>query len=50
MGSEEDGISTKLLAECNEKAKIPMTGEIASLNVAVSAGIVLYESLRQRMG
>lgn len=50
MGSEEDGISTKLLAESNEKAKIPMTGEIASLNVAVSAGIVLYESLRQRMG
>jgi len=50
MGSEEDGISTKLLAECNEKAKIPMTGEIASLNVAVSAGIVLYESIRQRLG
>ena len=50
MGSEEDGISTKLLAECNEKAKIPMTGEIASLYVAVSAGIVLYESIRQRLG
>jgi len=50
MGSEEDGISTKLLAESNEKAKIPMTGEIASLNVAVSAGIVLYESIRQRLG
>jgi len=50
MGSEEDGISTKLLAESNEKAKIPMTGKIASLNVAVSAGIVLYESIRQRLG
>jgi len=50
MGSEEDGISTKLLGESNEKAKIPMTGEIASLNVAVSAGIILYESLRQRLG
>jgi 23S rRNA (guanosine2251-2'-O)-methyltransferase len=50
MGSEEDGISTKLLAESDMKAKIPMTGEIASLNVAVSAGIVLYESLRQRLG
>jgi len=50
MGSEEDGISTKLLAESDVKAKIPMVGEIASLNVAVSAGIILYESLRQRMG
>ena len=50
MGSEEDGISTKLLAESNEKAKIPMTGKISSLNVAVSAGIILYESLRQRLG
>jgi 23S rRNA (guanosine2251-2'-O)-methyltransferase len=50
VGSEEDGISTKLLAESNEKAKIPMTGQIASLNVAVSAGIVLYESIRQRLG
>jgi 23S rRNA (guanosine2251-2'-O)-methyltransferase len=50
MGSEEDGISTKLLAESDIKAKIPMVGEIASLNVAVSAGIILYESLRQRMG
>lgn len=50
MGSEEDGISTKLLAESDVKAKIPMVGKIASLNVAVSAGIILYESLRQRMG
>jgi 23S rRNA (guanosine2251-2'-O)-methyltransferase len=50
MGSEEDGISTKLLTESDVKAKIPMVGKIASLNVAVSAGIILYESLRQRMG
>lgn len=50
MGSEEDGISTKLLSESDIKAKIPMVGEIESLNVAVSAGIILYEGLRQRMG
>ncbi|MDX1350174.1 MAG: 23S rRNA (guanosine(2251)-2'-O)-methyltransferase RlmB [Putridiphycobacter sp.] len=50
MGSEEDGISTKLLAEASEKAKIPMQGEIASLNVAVAAGIAMYEGLRQRLG
>lgn len=50
MGSEEDGISTKLMGEASYKAKIPMQGEIASLNVAVAAGIIMYEALRQRLG
>ena len=49
MGSEEDGVSTKLLAECDQKAKIPMHGEIASLNVSVAAGVMLYEASRQRL-
>lgn len=49
MGSEEDGVSTKLLAECDQKAKIPMQGEIASLNVSVAAGVMLYEASRQRL-
>lgn len=49
MGSEEDGVSTKLLAESDVKAKIPMEGTIASLNVSVSAGIMLYECTRQRL-
>ncbi|MDA7804346.1 23S rRNA (guanosine(2251)-2'-O)-methyltransferase RlmB [Crocinitomix sp.] len=49
MGSEEDGVSTKILAEADIKAKIPMTGTIDSLNVAVSAGIMMYEVSRQRM-
>jgi tRNA G18 (ribose-2'-O)-methylase SpoU len=31
------------------KAKIPMSGTIASLNVSVSAGIMMYETSRQRM-
>lgn len=49
LGSEEDGVSAKLLAESDVKAKIPMVGTIASLNVSVSAGIILYESSRQRL-
>ncbi len=49
MGSEEDGVSTKILADTDVKAKIPMSGTIESLNVSVSAGIMLYESVRQRM-
>lgn len=48
MGSEEDGVSKEYLKVSDDKIKIPMTGSIASLNVAVSAGIVMYEVNRQR--
>ena len=48
LGSEEDGISEEFLQMCNNKTKIPMTGTIGSLNVSVSAGVVLYEAVRQR--
>lgn len=49
LGSEEDGVSLRLIADSDLKAKIPMQGMISSLNVSVSAGIMLYEVLRQRM-
>lgn len=48
LGSEEDGISPEYLKLCDHLVKIPMAGKIESLNVSVSAGIILYESLRQR--
>jgi len=48
MGSEEDGISEEYLKLCDAVAKIPIAGKIESLNVSVSAGIILYEVLRQR--
>lgn len=48
MGSEEDGVSKEYLKVSDDKVKIPMQGTIASLNVAVSAGIVMYEVNRQR--
>jgi len=48
MGSEEDGISGEYLKRSDFKAKIPLMGEIQSLNVSVAAGIILYEALRQR--
>jgi 23S rRNA (guanosine2251-2'-O)-methyltransferase len=50
LGSEEDGISTDLIRISDHLAKIPMHGEIESLNVSVSAGIILYEAVRQRLG
>lgn len=48
LGSEEDGISPTLLKEADQLVKIPMYGNIASLNVSVSAGIALYEVIRQK--
>lgn len=49
LGSEEDGITSDLLNMADIKAKIPMRGEIASMNVGVSAGIILYEKTRQEL-
>jgi len=49
LGSEEDGITSDLLNLSDIKARIPMIGEIASLNVSVSAGMILYEKTRQEL-
>ncbi|UOE46372.1 23S rRNA (guanosine(2251)-2'-O)-methyltransferase RlmB [Mucilaginibacter sp. SMC90] len=48
MGSEEDGIRNEIIRISDHLAKIPMFGEIESLNVSVSTGIILYEAIRQR--
>ena len=50
MGSEEDGISGEYLKLCDHKAKIPLLGEIQSLNVSVACGVLLYEVVKQRVG
>ena len=49
MGSEEDGISNEVLTLCDARVKIPLKGDIASLNVSVAAGVVLYEAVSQRL-
>ncbi len=48
LGSEENGISSEILKISDVKTKIPMMGNIASLNVSVASGIILYECIRQR--
>jgi len=48
MGSEESGISPEYLKRSDDQVKIPMKGSIASLNVSVASGIVLFEAVRQR--
>lgn len=49
MGSEDTGISSDVLRVCDEFASIPMLGHIASLNVSVAAGVIMYEVVRQRL-
>lgn len=49
MGSEMDGITSDLINMADISCKIPMRGEIASLNVGVATGMVLYEKLRQEL-
>lgn len=47
MGNEETGISNELINRVQHIGKIPMTGGISSMNVAVAAGIVMYEAVRK---
>ena len=48
MGSEDEGISPVFLDMANKQVKIPITGEIESLNVAAATAMALYEVNRQR--
>ena len=48
MGNEETGISNELLKISDVRAKLPIVGEVSSLNVSVAAGVFLYEALEQR--
>ena len=48
MGAEDKGVSKDIIKISDELLKIPMAGEIESLNVSVAAGILIYEAIRQR--
>lgn len=48
MGSEDRGINPSILKVVDAKAKLPLLGEIESLNVSVACGAFLYEAVRQR--
>lgn len=49
MGSEKDGVTQDLINMADISCRIPMRGEIASLNVGVAAGMAMYEKLRQEL-
>jgi 23S rRNA (guanosine2251-2'-O)-methyltransferase len=48
MGSEDEGISDAVLRLADDLVRIPMAGQIGSLNVSVATGIALHAVLRQR--
>ena len=48
IGNEGRGMSEKTKKNCDFLVKIPMKGKISSLNASVSAGIVVYEAVKQR--
>jgi 23S rRNA (guanosine2251-2'-O)-methyltransferase len=50
MGSEGKGVSQTMLDLADDKAAIPMSGEITSLNVSVASAVLMYEAVRQRLG
>ena len=48
MGSEHIGVNPSVLKMADYKAKLPLLGDIESLNVSVACGVFLYEAIRQR--
>jgi 23S rRNA (guanosine2251-2'-O)-methyltransferase len=48
MGAEEKGMRRLTRENCDFLVKIPMLGQVESLNVSVATGIVLFEAVRQR--
>ncbi len=49
MGSEDKGVNPSVLKIVDVKAKLPLLGDIESLNVSVACGAFLYEATRQRL-
>ena len=47
LGSEQHGLSREVMDACDTVVRIPMAGRADSLNLAVAAGVMLYEVLRR---
>ena len=47
FGSEAHGVGKTLLSAADEKVRIPIVNDVESLNLAVSAGVLLFEARRQ---
>jgi 23S rRNA (guanosine2251-2'-O)-methyltransferase len=49
MGAEDKGVDMEYLRIADQMVKIPILGEIESLNVSVAASILIYEAVKQRI-
>ena len=47
IGGEDRSLSDAIMNKCDEVVKIPLEGQINSLNMGVATGVVMYEKLRQ---
>ena len=50
LGGEGKGVRPGVLDKCDERIRIPMLGQVSSLNVSTAAAIVMFEVVRQRRG
>jgi 23S rRNA (guanosine2251-2'-O)-methyltransferase len=50
LGAEGAGLRRLVRERCDRLVRLPMRGNVDSLNVSVAAGVVLYEAVRQRAG
>ena len=48
IGNEGEGMSRLVAQRCDQLVRIPMRGQISSLNASAAAAILLYEAVRQR--
>ena len=48
MGAEEKGLRRLTRENCDQLVKMPMAGQVESLNVSVATGVCLFEAVRQR--
>lgn len=49
IGGEDKGVGAKVKERCDEVLRIPMHGKAQSLNMSVSAALVIYEKVRQEL-
>jgi len=49
LGAEGSGLAPEAVKFCDHTVRIPMAGCVESLNVSVTAGVLLYEAMRQRL-
>ena len=48
LGSEGGGLGRRVASRCDVMVSVPLAGQVESLNVSVTSGILLYEAVRQR--